>query len=188
MTPRRWTGLMIGVAGVGSLVGLQVGHLDMTAVGEIFIVAVGYAAGPFVLSRQLSDVPSLAVVSVSLSLTALGYAPFALTSHPHDVGAKVIWSVIGLAVLCTAIAFLVFFALIAEAGPTRSTVITYVNPAVAIALGVTVLGEHLTTGMIVGFPLVLIGSVLATSHSGDAASSDPDQTAMLGEEPVVAPG
>jgi drug/metabolite transporter (DMT)-like permease len=187
MTARRWTGLLIGVAGVGSLVGLQVGHIDMAAVGEVFIVAVGYAAGPLVLSRQLSDVPSLAVVSASLSVTAVGYAPFALTSHPHHVGAKVIWSIIGLAVLCTAIAFLVFFALITEAGPTRATVITYVNPAVAIALGVAVLGEHLTTGMIVGFPLVLAGSVLATSHNGEAASTEPEETAMLGEEPVVAP-
>ena len=125
------------------------------------------------LSRQLSDVPSLAVVSVSLSVTASVYAPFALASHPHHVAAKVIWSVVGLAVVCTALAFLVFFALIAEVGPTRSTVITYVNPAVAIALGVAVLGEHLTTGMIVGFPLVLIGSVLATSHSGDGHRSRP---------------
>jgi drug/metabolite transporter (DMT)-like permease len=188
MTGRRWAGLIVGVAGVGSLVGLQLGHIDMAAVGEVFIVAVGYAAGPLVLSRQLSDVPSLAVVSVSLSITAIGYAPFALTSHPHDVGAKVIWSVIGLAVVCTAIAFLVFFALIAEAGPTRSTVITYVNPAVAVALGVTVLGEHLTTGMIVGFPLVLIGSVLATSQRRDPPATESDQAPMLGEEPVVSPG
>lgn len=188
MTGRRWAGLIVGVSGVGSLVGLQLGHIDMAAVGEVFIVAVGYAAGPLVLSRQLSAVPSLAVVSVSLSITAIGYAPFALTSHPHDVGAKVIWSVIGLAVVCTAIAFLVFFALIAEAGPTRSTVITYVNPAVAIALGVTVLGEHLTTGMIVGFPLVLIGSVLATSQRRDPPATESDQAPMLGEKPVVSPG
>jgi drug/metabolite transporter (DMT)-like permease len=188
MTSRRWTGLVVGLAGVAALVGLQVGDIDMTAVGEIFIVAVGYAAGPLALSRKLSDVPSLAVISVSLSITTVVYAPFALTSHPHDVGAKVIWSVIGLAVVCTAIAFLVFFALIAEAGPTRSTVITYVNPAVAILLGVTVLGEHLTAGMIVGFPLVLIGSVLATSGGHAAASAEVDQATMLGEEPVVATG
>lgn len=188
MTRRRWTGLVIGIAGVAALVGLQVGDLDMTAVGEIFIVAVGYAAGPLVLSRKLAGVPSLAVVSASLSITAVVYAPFALTSHPHDVGAKVIWSVIGLAVVCTAIAFLVFFALIAEAGPTRSTVITYVNPAVAILLGVTVLGEHLTAGMMVGFPLVLIGSVLATSGGHVTTSAEADQTAMLSEEPVVTPG
>ena len=132
---------------------------------EVFIVAIGYAAGPLVLSRRLSDLPSVAVIAVSLAITAVVYAPFALTSHPHHVSAEVIWSVLALAVVCTAIAFLVFFALIADIGPTRATVITYVNPAVAIALGVTILGEHLTAGMIVGFPLVLIGSVLATRTS-----------------------
>jgi drug/metabolite transporter (DMT)-like permease len=185
MTGRRWAGLVIGIAGVASLVGLQVGHLDMTAVLEIFVVAIGYAAGPLVLTRQLSDVPSIAVVSVSLSIAALVYAPFAFASHPHDVSGKVIWSVLALAVICTAVAFLIFFALIAAIGPTRATVITYVNPAVAIALGVTVLGEHLTTGMMVGFPLVLIGSVLATSQRPTSPTSD---ETMLGEAPVVTPG
>jgi drug/metabolite transporter (DMT)-like permease len=172
MTGRRWAGLVVGIAGVAALVGLQVGNIDMTAVLEIFIVTIGYATGPLVLSHRLSGAPSMAVVSVSLAITAVLYAPFALTSHPHHVSGEVIWSVIALAVICTAVAFLVFFALIADIGPTRATVITYVNPAVAIALGVTVLGEHLTTGMIVGFPLVLIGSVLATTR-GRGTTAEP---------------
>jgi drug/metabolite transporter (DMT)-like permease len=148
-------------------------------------VAIGYAAGPLVLSHRLSDVPGIAVVAVSLTITAVIYAPFALTSHPHHLSHEVIASVLGLAVICTALAFLVFFALIADIGPTRATVITYVNPAVAIALGVTILGEHLTAGMIVGFPLVLIGSVLATSSSPgtpEAASIRTDQ------ETTITPG
>jgi drug/metabolite transporter (DMT)-like permease len=77
--------------------------------------------------------------------------------------AHVVESVVGLAVACTALAFLVFFALIAEVGPVRATVITYVNPAVAAVLGVAVLSEHLTGGMLAGFALILAGSVLATS-------------------------
>jgi drug/metabolite transporter (DMT)-like permease len=186
MTARRWAGLVVGIAGVGSLVGLQVGHIDMTAVLEIFAVAVGYALGPLIQTHRLSEAPSLAVVTASLVLTAVVYAPFALTSHPHHIGAKVIWSVLGLAVICTAAAFLVFFALIADIGPTRATVITYVNPAVAVALGVAVLGEHLTTGMIVGFPLVLIGSVLATAQP-PPPSTDSGET-LLPEEPAVMPG
>jgi drug/metabolite transporter (DMT)-like permease len=170
MTRRRWTGLGIGFAGVAALVGLQLGHIDMTAVFAIFLVTIGYAAGPLILSHRLADAPSIAVIAVSLSITAVVYAPFALTSHPHHVSSEVVWSVIGLAVVCTAIAFLVFFALIADIGPNRATVITYVNPAVAIALGVIVLGEHLTAGMIVGFPMVLLGSVLATTRSKATAT------------------
>jgi drug/metabolite transporter (DMT)-like permease len=187
MTARRWLGLLIGVAGVASLVGLQFGDIDMTAVLEVFAVAVGYATGPLILSKPLAGVPSLAIVTASLTITAVAYMPFALLSFPSHVHAKVVWSVLGLAVVCTSVAFLVFFALIAEVGPTRATVITYVNPAVAIALGVTVLSEHLTTGMIVGFPLVLIGSVLATSRSPEPANPD-GEVSVLGDEPVVAPG
>jgi drug/metabolite transporter (DMT)-like permease len=186
VTHRRMAGLLIGVTGVAALVGLQVGHIDMVAVLEIFVVAIGYAAGPLVLARKLAGLPSIAVISVSLAITAVVYAPFALASHPHHVGGKVIWSVIALAVVCTALAFLIFFALIADIGPTRAPVITYVNPAVAIVLGVTVLGEHLTKGMIIGFPLVIIGSVLATTNR---TPTSPDaEIPILGEEPVVTPG
>ena len=83
---------------------------------------------------------------------------------PDSISAPAAWSIVGLAVVCTAVAFLVFFALIAEAGPARATVITYINPAVAITLGVLLLDEPLTIGMAVGFPLVIVGSVLATSR------------------------
>jgi drug/metabolite transporter (DMT)-like permease len=76
----------------------------------------------------------------------------------------VVESVIGLAVVCTALAFLVFFALIGEVGPVRATVITYVNPAVAAVLGVAILSEHLSAGMLVGFALILVGCVLATGR------------------------
>jgi drug/metabolite transporter (DMT)-like permease len=63
----------------------------------------------------------------------------------------------------------VFFALIAEVGPVRATVFTYVNPAVAAVLGVLLLGERFTAGMAVGFALVLVGSVLATSRRREPA-------------------
>jgi drug/metabolite transporter (DMT)-like permease len=71
-------------------------------------------------------------------------------------------SVVGLGVLCTATAFMLFFALIAEAGPARATVVAYVNPLVAVALGVAILKEPFTLGMAIGFPLVIAGSIFAT--------------------------
>lgn len=184
MTARRWLGLLIGIAGVGSLVGLQVGKVDMAAVAEIAFVAVGYAVGPLILSHHLDEAPGLAVVAASLGITALVYAPIAIARPPHHLSGEVVWSVIGLAVICTALAFIVFFWLIAEVGPTRATVITYVNPAVAIALGVTVLGERLTAGMIVGFPLVLVGSYFATARK----PGEPGSESIVVEDAVVSPG
>lgn len=158
-------GLLVGLAGVAALVGLDTGDVSALPVVEIALVAVGYAAGPIILSRALSDLPALGVVAASLVLTGLVYLPLAIWKRPDAVpSAHVVESVVGLAVVCTALAFLVFFALIAEVGPVRATVITYVNPAVAAALGVTLLDERLTVGMVVGFVLVLAGCVLATGR------------------------
>jgi drug/metabolite transporter (DMT)-like permease len=162
---RRWLGLLVGIGGVAALVGLDIGQVDVVSVAEIGCVAVCYAIGPIILSRRLSDVPALGVVAASLVIAALAYAPFAASQWPSSMpSAHVVESVIGLAVLCTALAFLVFFALIAEVGPVRATVITYVNPAVAAVLGVAVLSEQLSAGMLAGFALILVGSVLATGR------------------------
>ena len=162
---RRLLGLLVGIGGVAALVGLDVGQVNTLAVGEIGCVAVCYAVGPIILSRSLNDVPALGVVAVSLVLAAVLYAPFAAFRLPSAVpSSHVVESVVGLAVVCTALAFLVFFALIAEVGPVRATVITYVNPAVAAVLGVTILSEHLSAGMLIGFGLILVGCVLATGR------------------------
>jgi len=160
---RRWLGLLVGICGVAALVGLDVGQVNALAVAEVGGVAVCYAIGPIILSRHLADVPALGVVAASLIVAALVYLPLAAFRRPEAMpSAHVLESVVGLAVVCTALAFLVFFALIGEVGPVRATVITYVNPAVAAVLGVVVLNEHLSTGMLVGFALILGGCVLAT--------------------------
>jgi drug/metabolite transporter (DMT)-like permease len=163
---RRLAGLLLGFAGVAALVGFEVGGGDVGAVLALALVAVCYATGPLILSRWLSHLPGLGVITASLLLTAVAYLPVGLAQAPSSwPSADVVWAVIGLAVLCTAIAFLVFFALIAEVGPTRSTVITYVNPAVAVLLGVTLLDESFTAATAVGFVLILAGSVLATRRA-----------------------
>jgi drug/metabolite transporter (DMT)-like permease len=170
---RRILGLVIGLVGVAALVGLDLGGGDTVALIEVAGVAVGYAVGPFVLARWLSDLPGLGVVSASLVLTAVVYLPAAVLQLPARwPPAKVVGSVVGLAVLCTAAAFLLFFALIEEVGPVRATVITYVNPAVAVALGVALLGEPFTVGIGVGFVLVLAGSILATLRRPAAPATD----------------
>jgi drug/metabolite transporter (DMT)-like permease len=168
---RRWLGLLVGIGGVAAIVGLNLGQINVVALVEIGFVAVGYAVGPIILSRSMTDLPAYGVVAASLLLTAIVYAPFAAASRPGKLpSAHVIESVLGLAVICTSLAFLLFFALIAEVGPVRATVITYINPAVAAVLGVTLLGEHLTTGMVVGFALVLTGCVLATGRGPETVA------------------
>jgi len=160
----RWSvgGLALGIVGVAALLGLDVSNLSTVGIVEIAGVVVGYAVGPIVLARYLRGLPALGVIATSLAVTAVAYVPIAAFALPSSMpSAKVVASVVALAVICTALAFVVFFALIEEVGPVRATVITYVNPAVAAALGVSILGERFTAGMGVGFVLILVGSVLA---------------------------
>ncbi|HVC70027.1 MAG TPA: EamA family transporter [Acidimicrobiales bacterium] len=162
ITRRRLLGLVVGFAGVIALVGIDRRGTDLVSLAEIAVPAVGYSLGPLIVSRRLADLPRLGVVSASIALAAILYAPVALTQLPARISFEVLAAVAGLAFLCTALAFLLFFALIAEVGPSRATVITYLNPAVAVLLGVALLGERFTTGIAVGFPLIIVGSVLAT--------------------------
>jgi drug/metabolite transporter (DMT)-like permease len=170
LDPRRLAGLVVGLVGVAALVGLDAKGAGVVPLLEIAVVVLGYATGPIVLARRLSDAPALGVVTWSLVLVAVAYAPVAALRWPATApSGRVLASVGGLAVVCTALAFVVFFALIAEAGPVRATVITYVNPAVAAILGVALLGEPFTAGTAVGFALVIAGSLLATRRERPAA-------------------
>ncbi|MCW2601112.1 MAG: cyeA [Frankiales bacterium] len=161
----RVLGLVVGAAGVCVLLGLDLGG-ELRAALEVGLVAVGYGTAPLIVSRKLSDVPSLGVIAPALGITAVVYAPFAAASWPSRVpSGRVLWSVAGLVVACTIVAFLLFFALIAEVGPNRAVVVTFVNPAVAVLLGIVLLAEPFTVGVALGFPLVLVGCILATRQS-----------------------
>lgn len=175
------TGLLMGLVGVAAIVGFDLHASGSVALVEMGVVAVGYAVGPVILSRYLAQLPSVGVMAVALSACALAYTPVAIAQWPRSVpGAEVIASVAVLAVLCTAVAFLLFFALIAEIGPVRATVITYINPAVAAVLGIAILHESFTLGMAVGFVLVIAGSVLATRKR---SAPHPGQPVPGGREP-----
>src|SRR5436190_584030 len=147
---------------------------DLGALIEVGLVVIGYATGPVILTRYLAAVPSLTVNSAVLALCALAYAPAAALTWPSSVPSPQVFGAVAvLAVVCTAVAFLLFFALIAEIGPVRATVITYVNPAVAATLGVLVLHESFNAGMGIGFVLVLAGSALATRRGKPPAEPEP---------------
>jgi drug/metabolite transporter (DMT)-like permease len=166
LAPLRMVGIAVGLGGVALLVAHDLGGSDgipWWSIAQMLLVCVGYATAPFIVARRLHDVPALGVVALSLTAVALLYAPLAWTARPEaNPPAKVWWAVIALAVVCTAIAFIVFFALISEIGPERATLITFVNPAVAIVLGAMVLDEKITAVTVAGFFLVLGGCWLAT--------------------------
>jgi drug/metabolite transporter (DMT)-like permease len=182
LTPVRVAGMLLGVVGIGVLLGLDLGHLRVLPLLAVAATVVGYATAPLVVSRKLPEVPGVAASSIALTLTAVVYAPFALPSAGRVVHApaSALLSVLALGVLCTAVALAVFFALIREVGPQRALVITFVNPAVAVLLGVVLLGEPFTLGLAIGLPVVLLGCVLATRRSRPRAERRGD-----GAEPVV---
>ena len=158
-------GLALGFAGVAFVVGFNVAADDLIAVVEVALVVVGYAIGS-ILIAQFRGVPSLGVVAASLALAALVYLPLGIAQRPTVLpSVQALASVAILGVVCTALAFLVFFALIREVGSNRATVITYLNPAVAVALGVWLLGEPFTWTIAAGFVLIALGSFVGTRHS-----------------------
>ncbi len=166
--PKTIFGLVTGFAGLFLLVGIDAfqGHVELFWVGVVIIGAIGYAIAPTIVAKHASHVPSEGVISISMVLVAIVYAipAFAQPFQPGVTEATADgWiALIILGVVCSAIAFVVFFALIKEIGSTRATLITYPNTLIAILLGVLFLQEPLTTGMMFGIPLVILGSYFAT--------------------------
>jgi drug/metabolite transporter (DMT)-like permease len=164
-TPVRALGLLIGFGGVITLVGIDVAarHGELLGAAAILLAAVGYSIGPMVVKHRLSQLDPRAAMGASLAVAALLLTPLAALDRPSALpSAGAIGAVLVLGLLCTAIAFVVFSILIAEAGTSRATVITYVNPIVAVALGVMVLGERPGAGAVAGLLLILAGSWLST--------------------------
>jgi drug/metabolite transporter (DMT)-like permease len=162
----RIIGIASGLGGVALLVGrdLSSDHAPpVWSVIEVLIVVVCYATAPFLADRRLANVPSIGVIAVSLSIVTVIYAPIAATSLPsHMPRINVLLAVLGLAVICTGLAFVVFFRLIDEVGPARAGLITFANPVVAVALGAVFLDELITVATVIGFALVIAGCWMAT--------------------------
>lgn len=179
----NWIGIITGMAGVAALVGFDVAGSDLIAVAQIAVTVVGYATAPIIVARWLGDVPGIGLAGLSLGITAVVYTPAVLFTHSFPTSipsVPVIASVLVLAVVCSAIAFVVLFALIAEVGPVRATAITYVNPAVAIVVGAFLLGEKVTPWTVIGFVLVIAGSWLVTRRGSVAGSRRKIRSRLVG--------
>jgi drug/metabolite transporter (DMT)-like permease len=164
-TPARLVGLLVGFAGVVALVGLDVSERPGELLGavSVLIAAVGYAIGPFLIKRGLVDLDARATMGASLAVASLLLAPLALLTAPASTPSTgALASMVVLGLLCTALAFVIFNTLIVEAGPSRASVITYINPVMAVFLGVLLLGERPGAGAVVGLLLILAGSWLST--------------------------
>lgn len=175
-TLTNWIGILVGMLGVAALVGFDVAGSDLIAVAQIAVTVVGYATAPIIVAKWLGDVPGIGLAGLSLGITAIVYAPAVFLTHswPTKVpSVPVIASVLVLAVVCSAVAFVILFALIAEVGPVRATAITYLNPAVAIIVGAVLLGEQVTVWTIVGFVLVIAGSWLVTRRGTGTPRTEP---------------
>ncbi len=177
-------GIVIGMVGVAAIVGLDLGGSDLGSVALLGVAVVGYAIGPAMLARWMHDLPGIGVMAAALTICAALYLPIVAISGgwPTSVpSAPVIVSVVVLAVVCSALAFVLMFALVAEIGPIRMTAITYVNPAVAVVAGALVLGEPVTVWTIVGFALILVGCWLVTkpAPARDGAVASPSADAEV---------
>jgi drug/metabolite transporter (DMT)-like permease len=147
----------------------------------VLLVATCYAIAPLIAARYLADVPALPMTAICLGFAALVYAAPAAATWPHEMpSTRVLLALGGLAVICTALAFIVFFALIREVGAARALVFTYINPAVALAAGVIVLDEPLTPWNVAALALILAGCVLATRRAKERVpdiAAEPTQVA-----------
>lgn len=166
LSARRWAGLTIGLVGVVALLGIDSLHgtHEWLGAGCILLSTLGYALGPLIIQRHLSDVQPLGVVAASTAVGSLVLLiPAILTAPSVWPSASALTSVAVLGVVCTALGLVLFVYVISNAGASRAAVVTYVNPAVAVLLGVWILDERFGVGAGIGLVLILLGCWMANS-------------------------
>ena len=163
--PRRVLGLLLGLSGVVALLGFGTvsGPLGWAGFGCMILAAIGYAVGPLIIQKHLRGLDSIGPVAASLAVaSAVLVLPAAATFPERWPSVVTLSSIAVLGVLCTAIAMLLMFFLVHDAGAARAAIITYINPVVATLLGVGLLHERLGLGGVTAFAVILAGSFLAT--------------------------
>jgi len=166
LRPRPLSGMLIGFLGVAALVGVDsfTGAIDPLYVFFVILASLGYGVAPIVANLKLKDVSSASMIGLSMLMVSVVYAPFAVPNLGAEFAQASVQSLIAVLVLglvCSAAAFVLFFKLIKEIGPAKSSLITYVNTAVALFLGIVFLSEPITIGLLIGIPLITVGLVLA---------------------------
>jgi drug/metabolite transporter (DMT)-like permease len=162
---KRLFGIVVGFVGLIAVVGFEsiTGSADPLSIGMVLLASIGYSYAVMMVQGALPHVSGIAINAVAMAMTALFYLPFTISQWPtHEISQGAIRAIVGLGVLSTGAAFAAFFTLANMIGVARGSLVTYLNTAFAVVLGVAILGEPLTTGIILGLPLVLIGSYFAS--------------------------
>jgi drug/metabolite transporter (DMT)-like permease len=163
---KRLAGILVGFVGLIGLVGYEsiIGSSDPLSIAMMLVTAMSYSYATNMISQKLPNVSGIAINAVAMIFTAIAYAPLMIVQFPEagTVSKEAALSLIALGVFSTALAFISYFIVMKEIGPARASVGTYVNTAVAVVLGVLILSEPLTIGIMIGLPLVMIGSFLAS--------------------------
>jgi drug/metabolite transporter (DMT)-like permease len=175
---RRILGICLGLLGVLFLIGIDLksGHISLPAVSLVVVSTLGYALAPRIVKKHLKDVPSTGAVAVTLLISSLIWlVPGVLTWPTEEIRPTVIWATLTISLLCTAVAFWIFFELIKEVGPSKTSFLAFTNPMIAVLVGVFVAQEPLTIGLATGFPLILVGTYLAITQTTFSARVDNTQ-------------
>jgi drug/metabolite transporter (DMT)-like permease len=192
VTGVRFAGLGLGLAGVAALVGLDLDGDSRTLLGTVLILAAAtcYALGALLVQRRpFAELPRLGVVTVECVAAGAVLLPVAAFRMPdHVPGGKVLGSIAVLGVVCTAVAWITCLALVREVGASRGTVFTYVNPAIAVLLGVAFLDEPLTLMTVLGFLLIVIGSWFATVGALPGRQAEARDGGAAGDSEATAAG
>jgi len=164
---RRIIGIVVGFLGLILVVGIEslTGSADLLSIAMVLIASVSYAYAVIMILANLPLVDGIAINGLAMAISTVFWGPVAIAQWPSNISMNSALSLIALCIFSTAFAFILFFKLIEEIGPARGSLVTYVNTAVAVVLGVIILKEPLTIGIVIGLPLVLIGSYLASKKS-----------------------
>jgi len=161
---KRIIGIVVGFIGLILVVGIESlsGNSDPLSIAMVILASMGYSYAVIMVTSNLPLVDGIAINGLAMAITSVFWAPVAIAQWPSSISLNSTLSLLALGVFSTAFAFILFFKVMAEIGPARGSLVTYLNTAIAVVLGVIILREPLTVGIVVGLPLVLVGSYLAS--------------------------
>jgi len=161
----RIFGIIIGLIGITLIVGIESisDFGNIRALLQILVAAASYAWAVNMITRKAPGISGIAINGIAMMISSVIFAPFAIANRPETLPSlEVTLSMLGLGVLCSGIAFWVYFVVLDEIGPARASLVVYPNTAVAVVLGIVILREPITLAILIGLPLVLVGSYFAS--------------------------